>query len=154
MIPNKLYPFQISYRSGCAYIDQWFKLEWMLADSTSWVDIPQDNLRVPNAGHTCLERYFGDNCDQYCDADCNMHGDCVLVGGVPTCQCFPGYTGDHCENTTRALPPMFVLLLEDGNTKTWQATSVVAAGVGFAAVCAVLIGGVVVWRRLRDAASV
>jgi hypothetical protein len=155
MIPNKLYPFQIYYRSGCEYIDQWVKLEWMLADSTSWVDVPQDNLRVPNAGQTCLERYFGDNCDQYCDADCNMHGDCVLVDGVPTCQCFPGYTGDHCENPARAQWPMFVFLLEDGGAKTgWATTSVLAGVVGFAAVCAAAIGGLMIWRQKRNAVAV
>jgi hypothetical protein len=142
LIPNKLYPFYIQFRSGCEYIDQWVKIEWMLGQSDQWQDVPQDNLRVPEPGETCLERYFGDNCDQYCDADCNMHGNCVLVGNVSTCECFPGWTGPNCQDP--AVPKgvdAVALVLEDREV----AAAYLSGGVaGIAAAVAVV--AIIVWR--------
>ncbi|OHT02037.1 hypothetical protein TRFO_30952 [Tritrichomonas foetus] len=97
MFPNKLYNFYIRWRSGCALIPQDLYLEWRPKGETEWKTIPSENLRANTWGQTCLERYFGDFCTEYCDSDCNMNGDCIIHDGESICQCFEGYYGEHCE---------------------------------------------------------
>lgn len=98
LYPNKLYPFTVSYRSGCSLYWQHLQVEWKLHDSDNWTIIPNENLRAAPADQKCLERYSGLICDQYCDADCNMAGDCYLEKGASKCKCLPGYSGEHCEH--------------------------------------------------------
>ena len=97
LYPNRLYDVFILYRSGCAIIPQNLHLEWRRKGETDWTTIPKENLRANTEGQQCLERYSGEFCNHYCDADCNMHGDCVLHDGKSTCKCFDGYYGEHCE---------------------------------------------------------
>jgi hypothetical protein len=114
----------------------------MLADSEDWVQIPNDNLRTETEGKKCLERYSGENCTDYCDKDCNMHGDCVYVNGASTCQCFDGYTGSNCQNVGAI--GMMAVLLSAEDTK-----AVVLPIVAVAALVAVVAVGVLIRKRSR-----
>lgn len=69
----------------------------------------EEKIRVelPNSGHrvcVCVEPHRAESyplcvfpgedlCSQY---ECN-HGTCNVDGNSPVCQCFEGYTGEHCE---------------------------------------------------------
>lgn len=99
LFPNKLYDIELYYRSGCSLIPQLIDLQWRPRGQTEWTTIPQEHLRANKNGQTCLERYSGVFCNEYCDADCNLHGDCVIHDNQSTCQCFDGYYGDHCQYT-------------------------------------------------------
>ena len=50
---------------------------------------------------TCLcdAGWEGDGCEQIkCKDDCNSHGDCSLIDGVPQCVCYETYFGTACES--------------------------------------------------------
>eukprot|EP00753_Platysulcus_tardus_P014477 PLAT4374.2.p1 GENE.PLAT4374.2~~PLAT4374.2.p1 ORF type:complete len:597 (-),score=308.19 PLAT4374.2:127-1917(-) len=46
-----------------------------------------DNCWTAQAPDACRQQNFG----------CNGHGDCRVSGGLPTCDCFGGFTGDRCD---------------------------------------------------------
>lgn len=141
LIPNKLYPFTVSYRSGCSFIQQYLKLEWQAGESETWEPIGTYNLRTPKEGQTCMDRYFGENCDEYCDADCNLHGDCVLEGGQSVCKCYSGYSGEHCENGNGVTLRNSVQ--RNGPSPVTIASSVIAVCV----VCVAIVVVVILKRR-------
>lgn len=98
LLPNKLYHYSVYSHRGMMTLNKYSYLTWSKIGNNGYESIPKENTRIAPTEQTCIERYFGENCSDYCDADCNLNGECFLDSDKKSkCRCFDNYFGSNCQ---------------------------------------------------------